>query len=90
MSGLVLVPALPLTAIGKVFKPALRLQAIELRLTDMARELAPERAVAVQAREEGGVQRARITLAGPADAALAERLRAALAAVAVPVDIGFD
>ena len=86
----VLVPALPLTAIGKVFKPALRLQAIELRLTDMAHELAPERAVAVQAREEGGVQRARITLAGPADAALAERLRAALAAVAVPVDIGFD
>ena len=85
----VLVPALPLTAIGKVFKPALRLQAIELRLTDMAHELAPERAVAVQAREEGGVQRARITLAGPADAALAERLRAALAAVAVPVDIGF-
>ncbi len=85
----VLVPALPLTAIGKVFKPALRLQAIELRLTDMARELAPDRPVAVQAREEGGVQRARITLAGPADAALADRLRAALAAVAVPVEITF-
>lgn len=85
----VLLPALPLTAIGKVFKPALRLQAIELRLTDMARELAPDRAVVVQAREEGGVQRARLTLAGPADAALVERLRAALAAVAVPVEIAF-
>lgn len=85
----VVVPSLPLTAIGKVFKPALRLQAIELRLTDMAHELAPERAVHVQARDDGGVQRARLTLAGPADAALAERLRAALAAVAVPVEIGF-
>lgn len=85
----VLLPSLPLTAIGKVFKPALRLQAIELRLTDMAAALAPGRAVAVQAREEGGVQRARITLGGPADAALCERLQAALAAVAVPVEIAF-
>ncbi len=85
----VVVPALPLTAIGKVFKPALRLQAIELRLTDMARDLAPERAVTVQAREEGGVQRAHITLAGPPDAALADRLLGALAAVAVPVDVAF-
>lgn len=85
----VVLPALPLTAIGKVFKPALRLQAIELRLTDMAREAAPDRAAAVQARDEGGVLRARITLAGPRDAALAQRLQAALAAVAVPVEIAF-
>jgi len=72
-----------------VFKPALRLQAIELRLTDMAREAAPDRAVSVQARDEGGVQRARIAIAGPHDAALAGRLQAALAAVAVPVEIAF-
>jgi fatty-acyl-CoA synthase len=39
----VVVEALPLTAIGKVFKPALRLRAIELKLSDLARELAPGR-----------------------------------------------
>ena len=85
----VIVDALPLTAIGKVFKPALRLRAIELRLADLARELAPDRAVQVQAVEEGGRQVARVHFAGAEDAALADRLQAALAAIAVPTTVGF-
>jgi len=85
----VIVDALPLTAVGKVFKPALRLRAIELRLTDLARELAPDRAVRVEAREADGRQVAQVRFAGAEDPALAERLRAALAAIAVPTTVGF-
>ena len=86
----VLVEALPLTAIGKVFKPALRLRAIELKLADLARELAPQRAAVASAVEEGGRQRATVRFSGPPDAALAERLKAALAAIAVEVTAVFD
>jgi fatty-acyl-CoA synthase len=86
----VVVEALPLTAIGKVFKPALRLRAIELKLSDLARELAPGRAAQVQAREEGGRQRATVTFAGAPDDVLADRLQAALAAIAVPTDVRFS
>lgn len=85
----VLVDSLPLTAIGKVFKPALRLRAIEIRLSEISRELAAERAVRVEARDEGGRQRALITLGGAADEAVSQRLRAALAAIAVPVEVRF-
>ncbi len=86
----VVVEALPLTAIGKVFKPALRLRAIELKLSDLARELAPGRAAQVQAREEGGRQRATVTFAGAPDDVLADRLQAALAAIAVPTVVRFN
>lgn len=86
----VVVPALPLTAIGKVFKPALRLRAIELKLADLARELAPDRVVAVSAVDEGGRQRATVRFAGAADEALADGLRAALAAIAVPTAVEFS
>ena len=85
----VLVDALPLTAIGKVFKPTLRLRAIEIRLGEIARELAPARAVRVEASDEGGRQRALITLGGVDDEALLEKLRAALAAIALTVEIRF-
>lgn len=86
----VVVPALPLTAIGKVFKPTLRLRAIELKLADLARELAPDREAEVSAVDEGGRQRATVRFAGAADAALAEGLRAALAAIAVPTAVEFS
>ncbi len=85
----VLVEALPLTAIGKVFKPTLRLRAIEIRLGEIAHGLAPQRAVRVEASDEGGRQRALITLGGVADEALSEKLLAALAAIAVPVEVRF-
>ncbi|MBX3611818.1 MAG: AMP-binding protein [Hydrogenophaga sp.] len=85
----VIVEALPLTAVGKVFKPALRLRAIELRLADLARELAPDRAVQVQAVDDGGRQRATVRFDGEADEALADRLQSALAAIAVPTEVRF-
>ena len=85
----VVVDALPLTAIGKVFKPTLRLRAIEIRLTEIAQGLAPERPVRVEASDEGGRQRALIALGGAADEDLSKRLRAALAAIAVPVEVRF-
>jgi len=85
----VLLDALPLTAIGKVFKPGLRLRAIEMALQDLAQLAAPGRGVRVQASEEGGVQRATIHLDGGADPALNQRLLEALATIAVPVDIRY-
>lgn len=85
----VIVEGLPLTAVGKVFKPALRLRAIELRLGDVARELAPERTALVSAVDEGGRQRACVTFSGPPDPALADRWQAALAAIAVPTEVRF-
>lgn len=85
----VCVDALPLTAIGKVFKPTLRLRLIEIRLTEIAHEIAPGRAVHVEALDEHGRQRAVMHLSGGADAGLAERVREALAVIAVPVDIVF-
>ncbi len=85
----VIVEALPLTAVGKVFKPALRLRAIELRLGDLARELAPDRTAQVSAVDEGGRQRASVMFSGPSDPALADRWQAALAAIAVPTEVRF-
>ncbi|WP_439607537.1 AMP-binding protein [Hydrogenophaga sp.] len=86
----VLLDALPMTAIGKVFKPELRLRAIEIRLAEWAAEVAPGRAVRVQARDEGGRQRATVTLSGPPDATVSERLLEGLAAIAVPTEVRFE
>jgi len=86
----VLISALPLTPVGKVYKLALRLHAIELKLADLARELAPQREVRVLVVDEGGRHRATVRFAGAPDAALAERLKTALAAIAVPTQVVFD
>ncbi len=86
----VLLGALPVTAIGKVFKPELRLRAIEIKLQESLRGWAPGVEATVRAFEQGGRQRAVIELPGPPDAALRERLLQGLAAMAVEVDIRFD
>jgi fatty-acyl-CoA synthase len=85
----VIISALPLTPIGKVFKPALRLHAIELKLTDLARELAPDRQAWVSVVDAGGPHRATVRFTGAPDAALADRLLTALAAIAVPTEVHF-
>jgi fatty-acyl-CoA synthase len=85
----VLVDTLPMTAIGKVFKPGLRLRAIEMALESLAASVAVGRTVQAQAREEGGTQRARITLSGAPDEALSQRVRAALATIAVPTELAY-
>ncbi|MCW5652566.1 AMP-binding protein [Hydrogenophaga sp.] len=85
----VVLDALPMTAIGKVFKPDLRLRAIEIKLRELLAETAPDRRAQVRASEQGGRQRAEVVLEGAGDEALAERLRASLAAIAVEVVLRF-
>jgi fatty-acyl-CoA synthase len=86
----VLLDALPVTAIGKVFKPELRLRAIEIKLREALRDWAPGVIASVSAFEQGGRQRTVIELPGPRDTALHERLLHGLAAMAVDVDIRFS
>jgi fatty-acyl-CoA synthase len=86
----VLLEALPMTAIGKVFKPELRLRAIEIKLAEALREWAPGVPARVQALERGGRQCAVITVPGPRDEALRERLMQGLAAMAVETELRFD
>jgi fatty-acyl-CoA synthase len=85
----VLLDALPVTAIGKVFKPELRLRAIEIKLQESLRDWAPGVQAKVRAVEHGGRQRALIELPGPRDDVLHDRLRQGLAAMAVDVEIRF-
>ncbi len=77
----VVMDALPLTAIGKVYKPALRLKAIELKLQEVLSAAAPGVALRVMATEQG----ASVSIPGGADAAMRQRLRDALGAIAVPL-----
>ncbi len=86
----VLLETLPMTAIGKVFKPELRLRAIEIKLAECLREWAPGVAARVQALEQGGRQCAVITVTGPRDEALRERLMKGLAAMAVQTELRFE
>ncbi|MES2635548.1 MAG: AMP-binding protein [Pseudomonadota bacterium] len=82
----VVLDALPLTAIGKVFKPALRLKAIELKLQEVLSPMAAPRDVVV-ASAEGDTA---VRISGEADEALVQRLRDALGAIAVRVSFAFD
>ncbi|WP_439517120.1 AMP-binding protein [Hydrogenophaga sp.] len=86
----VLLDALPVTAIGKVFKPELRLRAIEIKLQDALGDWAPGVNAQVRAFEKDGRQRAVIELPGPRDGALHERLLHGLAAMAIDVEIRFS
>ncbi|WP_066272155.1 AMP-binding protein [Hydrogenophaga palleronii] len=86
----VLLDTLPMTAIGKVFKPELRLRAIEIKLAEALREWAPGVPARVQALERGGRQTALITVSGPPDEALRERLMKGLAAMAVQTELRFE
>jgi len=77
------IDAMPMTAIGKIYKPALRLRAIEVKLTEMLAEAgAAGPGVTVQAVEQGGTLSAVVTLA---DLSRERDLRGKLAAIAVPV-----
>ncbi len=73
------IDAMPVTAIGKIYKPTLRLRAMEAKLAEM---LADVPGVRVQAAEQGGVLSAVVILP---DLARERELRERLAAIAVPV-----
>ena len=81
-------PSLPLTAIGKLYKPALRLAAIEVKLAEMLAPLAVP--VTVRGDDRGGRLGALISLAVPEDAALAARARELLMGIAVATELRFE
>jgi fatty-acyl-CoA synthase len=84
----VVLDALPVTAIGKVYKPALRLRAIELKLQEVLEPVAGA-AVSVRAQERGAGAVAQVTVAAPHTPLLERRLRAALGAIAVETAFTF-
>jgi fatty-acyl-CoA synthase len=86
----VVLEALPTTAVGKVYKPALRLRATELKLQEVLAAAAPGVALQVRAREKGAACAAEVTVAGTRDAQLEQRLRDALGAIATETTFRFS
>ena len=80
---LTILDTLPMTAVGKIFKPALRLRAIEVKLADMLEGVAPGRVVTVTAEDRPSGPLAVIRVTGDASDGLAATVRARLAAVSV-------
>jgi fatty-acyl-CoA synthase len=87
---LVVLDTFPLTAVGKVYKPALRVKAAELKLHEVLQAAAPGVAVRVMAREQGGGCVAEVAIEGAPDVQLEARLRKALGAIAVETVFRFD
>ncbi len=79
--------SLPVTAVGKVYKPALRLLAIETKLAEMLAPLGAPLQVTGEDRE--GLLVAVLAIGAPHDAALEASVRGALAAIAVPIELRF-
>lgn len=79
----VVLEALPLTAVGKIYKPALRVRAAELKLQEVLAAAAPGVPLRVSAKEKGAGCIAEVAVDAGPDAALEQRLRKALGAVAV-------
>ena len=84
-----LLDAMPMTAIGKIFKPALRLTAMEVKLAEMLEGVAPGRTVAVVGEDRPGGQVAVIHISGQASDAVRAEVRRRLAAVAVAHEVRF-
>jgi fatty-acyl-CoA synthase len=85
----VVLDALPTTAVGKVYKPALRVQVIELKLREVFAAAAPGVPVDVSVRDKGGGFVAEAAIRGATDAQLEQRLRDALGAIAVETRFRF-
>ncbi len=81
--------AMPMTAIGKIFKPTLRLKAIEVKLAEMLDGVAPGRAVSVAGEDRPGGQMAVITVSGDVVDKISVDVRQRLTAVAVAYEIRF-
>jgi fatty-acyl-CoA synthase len=81
-----IIQAMPMTAIGKIYKPALRLRAMETKLTEMLSDV--PRAT-VQGLEQGGALSAQVLIASRYDDLLERQLRERLAAMAVNIELVF-
>ena len=76
---------LPMTAIGKLYKPALRAAAIEVKLAEMLAPLGVP--ASVRAEDRGGSLAAVVSLHSPQDAELAARARELLGGIAVLTEV---
>jgi fatty-acyl-CoA synthase len=86
----VVLDALPQTAVGKIYKPSLRARAIELKLHEVFAAVVPGVPLRVTAQERGGGFAALAELGMPPDAALQERLRKSLGAISVDTAFRFN
>ena len=84
-----IIDAMPMTAIGKIFKPALRLRAMEVKLAEMLEGVAPASTVAVVGEDRPHGQVAVIHISGEASDAIRAEVRRRLAAVAVAHEVRF-
>jgi fatty-acyl-CoA synthase len=82
----VVLDALPLTAIGKVYKPSLRMRAIELKLREVLAGTADAPSCRVETREHAGRFTAVVHAQCARDEAMEARWRQALGAIALPVE----
>jgi len=80
--------SLPMTAVGKVYKPALRLAALELKLAEVLAPLGVP--LTVRGEDRGGAPAAVISLAVAPDAALEARARELLMGMAVSAQLRFE
>jgi fatty-acyl-CoA synthase len=83
------IEAMPVTAIGKIYKPALRLRAIEVKLAEVLAPVAGGVPLKVVGAEQSGKLTATVTLQAHEDEDLVRRLKDALAAIAVPTSFVF-
>jgi fatty-acyl-CoA synthase len=81
-----ILPAMPTTAIGKIYKPALRLRAMETKLAELLMDVP---GVSVTGQEHSGTLTARVAIASNYDAPQERQLRERLAAIAVPIEFVF-
>ena len=84
-----LLDAMPVTAIGKIFKPALRLKAMEVKLAEMLEGVALERVVAVTGEDRPAGSVAVIRISGDPSNAIRAGVRQRLTAIAVQHEVQF-
>ena len=84
-----IIDAMPMTAIGKIFKPALRLNAMEVKLAEMLEGVVPGRSVVVHGEDRLGGQVAVIQISGEASDAIRAHVRQRLTLIAIEHDVQF-
>ena len=85
----VIVDTMPMTAIGKIYKPALRLRALASKLTEMLEGVAPGSNVVVTGEERSGGQVAVVRISGEDSAMVRDAVRLRLAAIVVAYEVRF-
>ena len=84
-----IIDTMPVTAIGKIFKPTLRLKAMEVKLMEMLDGVAPGRTLAVVGEDRSDGQVAVIHISGVESDAIRADVRQRLTSIAVKHEIQF-